>query len=357
MIIAIDGNEANVPQRVGVNRFAYEVVCGLYRLRSQENKFLIFLKDSPKDDLPKEDKNWQYEVFGPKPFWTSFALSKRLYLNSPKPDIIFSPSHYGPLFSPIPSVISIMDLGFLHWPNQFTKKDFFQLKYMTRLSIKRAKKIIAISEFTKQDIVNTYGIKPEKIVVAYPGVNQTKNKKLKAKNKYGKYILFLGTLKPSKNINGLIEAFKLLDEKDLKLIITGKKGWLYQQIFEKVKELDLEEKVIFTGFVSDQEAEKLLKNAEVFVLPSFWEGFGIPAVEAMAVGIPVVASNAGSLPEILGNAAVIVDPNKPEDIAAGIKKAINDAKLRKQLVAAGRERALVFNWQNCCKIIYETLIK
>ena len=170
MLIAIDGNEANVKNRVGSNRFAFEVIWGIYReVKSEKLKFLVFLENEPLSDLPPETDWWKYEVFGPRKFWTWTGLVKRLYFGRPKPDVLFSPSHYGPGFSPIPFVVSIMDLGFLRWPEQFTKKDFYQLKYWTKWSVKRAKKVIAISNFTRRDIIKTYGVNPEKIVVAYPG--------------------------------------------------------------------------------------------------------------------------------------------------------------------------------------------
>ncbi len=378
MIIAIDGNEANVKNRVGVNQFAFEILWAIYQNYcrcpiSNFKKFLIFFKEKPFSDLPPETKWWRYEVFGPKQFWTWTGLVKRLFLRKPKPDILFTPSHYGPAFSPIPFVISIMDLGFLRWPQQFTKKDFYQLKFWTKWSVKKATKIIAISKFTKKDLIKTYKINPQKVVVAYPGWKKIKSQKFKdknyqsklkfIKNKYqikGDYILCLGTLKPSKNIEGLIDAYSILVSRnkilDSKLVIAGKKGWLYKDIFRKVKKSNLERNVIFTGFVPDEEVPILLKGAKVFVLPSFWEGAGIPALEAMAAGVPVVCSNQGALPEIANNAAVMINPYSPKNIAQGIKKALNNKDLRRKLIKMGKKRAKMFSWNKCSKIILETLI-
>ncbi len=362
MIIAIDGNEANVEKRVGVNRFAFEVLWGIYTTAGKSLKFLIFLSEKPKRDLPPETDWWQYEVFGPKRFWTWTGLVKRLYLGKPKPDVLFSPSHYGPAFSPIPFVISIMDLGFLQQAQQFTKKDFYQLKHWTKRSVKKASKIISISEFTKKDIVKTYGIDSEKVIVAHPGYkrHQALNAKHQTPNIPSDYILFLGTLKPSKNIEGLIKAFKILNTKysilNTNLVIAGKKGWLYQSIFEKVKKLGLRDRVIFTGFVSDEEKEVLIKRAKAFIMPSFWEGFGIPILEAMAAGTPVVCSDRGALPEVVGDAAILVNPENPEDIANGIYKVLNDESIHRNLVKKGKERIKLFSWGKCSKIILTTLI-
>ncbi len=373
LVIAIDGNEANVAKRVGSNRFAFEVLWGIWREIQKHNRkhgekigVRVFLAGRPRKDLPRTTSWWHYEVFGPRFFWTWTGLVKRLYFGAPRPQVLFSPSHYGPGFSPIPFVISIMDLGFLRWPEQFTKKDFWQLKYWTWWSVKRARKIIAISQFTKKDIMKIYHLKPEKIVVAYPGWQKTeplqrqRSGLAKVKKKYGikeDYILYLGTLKPSKNISGLLEAFRRLARKDIQLVIAGKKGWLYQDIFQKVKALGLKKQVIFTGFVADEEARWLMKGAKVFALPSFWEGFGIPVLEAMAAKVPVLASDRGSLPEVVGNAGLLVNPNDIEAISWGLEKLLTDAKLRRQLIQAGYQRQKLFTWQRCSKIILDQLLE
>jgi len=363
MIIGIDANEANVDNRVGVNRFAFEVIWGIYRQRKRSDQFLIFLKDQPKKDLPPDDGGWHYEVFGPKRLWVWSSLVKRLSLGKPRPDVLFTPSHYGPVFCRLPLIISVMDLGFLRWQDQFKKIDLLQLKHWTKWSVRKANRIIAISQSTKNDLIKTYGVEEEKVVVAYPGYLRSekpdkdlKPKKIKIK---GRYLLFLGTLKPSKNIEGLIEAFKLLtaDDQfsDISLVIAGKKGWLYRSIFEKVKQSGLERRVVFTGFVSDKEAEALMKGAKVFIIPSFWEGFGIPALEAMNWKVPVVCSDRGALPEVVGRAALIVNPEKPAEIARAIEKGLTDEGLRKRLIKEGQKRIRLFSWQKCSKIVLETI--
>ncbi len=370
MKIAIDGNEANISKRVGVNQFAYEVIWGIYNLIDQDkyekHNFEIFLHNQPQTDLPPECDWWKYKVFGPNKFWTLTGLPAKLFREKNNIDVFYSPSHYGPAISPVPFVCSIMDLGFLKWSEQFTKKDFYQLKYWTKWSVKRAKKIIAISEFTKKDIVNKYFVNPSRITVAYPGYKKSNiinNENITIniiKKKYGikkPYILYLGTLKPSKNIEGLIKAYLHLPAiiEKYNLVIVGKKGWLFESIFSLVKKLNLENEVIFTDFIPDEETDLFVKGASVFVMPSFWEGFGIPALEAMDAGTPLVCSNQGSLPEIIKGSGLLVDPYKPEDIAKGVEKILNDKKLRENLVKKGRNRAKDFSWERCSRIILDTL--
>jgi len=371
LLIAIDGNEANVENRVGVNQFAFEVIWGMYRInkdKKRKDNFRVFLQDKPLSDLPPKTSWWQYEAFGPRLFWTRTGLVKRLFLRTPKPDVLYSPSHYGPGISPIPYVISVMDLGFLKFQNQFTKKDLFQLKSWTKQAVKKARKIIAISEFTKKDIVKNYQIEKDKVVVAYPGFKKTgsKSKKIIKKGTLTDlgigtdYILYLGTMKPSKNIENLIKAFNVLISekriKNTKLVIAGKKGWLYQSIYDQVKKLRLEDKVVFTGFVTDSLAKALIKNANVFTLVSYWEGFGIPVLEAMSLGSPVVCSTAGALPEITGNAASLVNPKNYHQIADEIEKVLKNKQFRVSLIKRGKTRSKMFDWQTCSKIILNTII-
>jgi len=363
MRIALIGYEANIKNRVGSNQYAYELMKALYEL-DLKNQYTIFLPTPPLSDLPKARSNWQYQVVGPKKFWNLFGLPLGLFKQKPKPDLVFNPGHYCPLILPAPLVVTIMDLGYLRFPEHFTKKIYWKLRFWTALSIKRASHLLTISEATKNDIIKYYGLKPEKVTVAYPGydkeifklpINKLQIEKVKEKYKIkSDYILFLSTLKPSKNIEGLLKAFEMLEVKNLKLIVAGKKGWMFEKIFEKVEELGLENKVIFTDFVKEDEVPVLMAGAKVFVLPSFWEGFGIPVVEAMAMGIPVVVANVGSLLEIVREAGILIDPYNPEDITQGIKKAMEE---KDRLIAKGLEQSRQFDWLNCAKQVIKVLEK
>ncbi len=356
MKIAFIGYEANVLKRVGSNQYAFELMKALYQL-DQKNQYTIYLPTPPLADLPPTRDGWRYKVVGPGKLWNFWALPLALMKQTPKPDVVFNPGHYTPLFFPAPLVIAIMDLGYLRFPQHYTKTIYWKLRLWTALSIKRAAQILTISQSTKNDIIRNYKIKPEKIEVEYLGydeesfhfpINEAKIKKVKSKYKIvGDYLLFLSTLKPSKNIEGLLEAFKKL--KKIKLVIAGKKGWLFEKIFERVRELGLEEEVVFTDFVDEEDVPALMAGAKVFVLPSFWEGFGIPVLEAMAVGTPVVVAKTGSLPEIVKDAGIIVDPKKPDEIAKGINKIINSQELSRDLREKGLARVKKFSWEKCAQ--------
>jgi len=379
MKIALIGYEANIKNRVGSNQYAFELLWALWRV-DKKNEYVVFLPNSPCDDLPPSRQNWQYKIVGPKKLWNFFGLPWSLKKEKPSPEVVFVPGHYAPPFVGLPLVIAVMDLGYLRFPQHFTKPIYFKLKYWTDFSLKKAAKILAISQATKKDIVRFYKISPQKIVVAPAAMRKRKAKikkeeveAVKKKYKIDKdYVLFLGTLKPSKNIEGLIKAFFLVvrDQRSgiggqivnwspvtghrspIILVIAGRKGWLYEKVFEKVKDLGLEKKVIFTDFVSEKEMLPLMAGASVFVLPSFWEGFGIPVLEAMSLGVPVVASNVGSLPEVVGGAGILVDPYKPQDIALGIKKALEN---KEKLVKLGYQQVKKFSWEKTAKKVVEVL--
>lgn len=356
MIIGVDGNEASIKQRVGSNQYAFELLWALYKL-SNPYQWVIYLRGQPLPDMPQPRSGWSYRVFGPQKLWTQWRLPLDLYWHRPQPDIFFSPGHYAPRWLPMPLIVSIMDLGYLKFPEQFTKKDLYQLTSWTARSIKVASHILAISQSTKNDIIEAYQVPEDKISVTYPGYDKEKfkvqNSKFKidqTKKKYkieGNYILFLSTLKPSKNVEGLLEAFSQMIGSDfVKLVIAGKRGWMYETIFKKVRNLGIEDRVIFTDFIPEEDVPSLMAGAKVFVLPSFWEGFGIPVVEAMACGVPVVVSRAGSLPEIVGETGIIVDPYKPEDIAQGIGQALEQED---ELKSRGLEQVKKFSWENCAR--------
>jgi len=358
MLIGIDGNEANIENRVGVNTYAYQILHGLYTLNNKSekpHKFIVYLQHSPLYDMPKENANWEYKVLPGKAMWILTRLMPYLLFATPKPDVLFTPSHYVPPITTMPKVMAIMDLGYLENKAQFTKLTFWQLKYWTAISVNVSNRIIAISNTTKKDIINHYPSNRNKIDVTYLAHDETFDQpsspkeiaKVRLKYKIaGDYILYIGTLKPSKNVDGLIQSFKsVLEGHKVELVIAGKKGWLYEEIFAMAKKLKIEDKIIFTGFFPESDKKSLMAGAKVLVSPSYWEGFGIHVLESMALGVPVVISNTGSLSEVGGLAAVYVDPYTIDDIAKGLKKVLSMNKIEyNKLTLACKKQAAKFSW-------------
>jgi len=348
MLIGIDGNEANVPRRVGSNIYSFELLRALSKLKPQ---VVVYLKDKPLADFPKPTSWWQYRIVGPKRFWTQFGLPLDLFFHRPCPDVFFTPGHYLPRWAPCPMVMSVLDVAYLHFPQMFKKRDLWQLRRWTARSVKKADKVLTISQHARNAIIDYYNLAPEKAKVTHLGLKVYKGKKKTSLKKYGvegDYLLYVGTLQPRKNLLKLIEAYQLIVSEfpKVKLVIVGKKGWLYQEIFEKVKKLGLTKKVIFTGFVPDEDLPTFYQKAQCFVLVSLYEGFGLPILEAMHFGCPVVASKASSLPEVVGQAGILVDPESAEGIAEGIRQAV---KNREELIEKGYRQAKRFSWEKCAK--------
>lgn len=344
MTIGINGNEANVPHRVGVNQFAFEVLNHF-----PKDNVIVYLSGPPLADMPKLN----YQVFGPKKLWTLTGLQRHLVQNPP--DVLFTPTHYTPLYVPCPSVIAIMDLAFEKFPKYFKARDLYQLKYWTRYSVKQAAKILTISENSKRDICEIYKVKLDKVVVTYPGYDQTRfNSRVKPSKKFGRYLLYLGTLQPRKNLERLMEAYSQLNT-DCKLVIAGMRnegrgGWMNEEIKSS-------KNIILTGYLPDDEIAGLYAGAKALVLPSLYEGFGIPAIEAMACGTPVVVSRISSLPEVCGEAAIYIeDPYQVDSLKEALAEVLSlNLTERNKRVAFGQEWVKRYNWKETCSKINTVL--
>ncbi len=380
MLIGIDGNEANISQRVGVGQYALKLLWHLYKL-DKKNKYLIYLKEKPSKELPPTTENWQYRVFGPSKMWTRLALPFHLFTDKIPLDLFFSPSHYSPKFSPFPTIPTIHDIGYLQFQDQFTKKDLYQLINWTKESIKKASHIITVSKFSQNEIIKTYNVNPNKISIAYNGVEEPpkinpKNQAqiLSSYNLVSKnYYLYLGTLKPNKNIPFLIKGYSKFIKKFTnstpcpvkgrvgegfgpKLVIAGKKGWLFDEIFKTVKQEKLEDKVIFTDFLDNLQKWTLYQNAIATVLPSTYEGFGIPAIESMKTGTPVIVSDIPPFKEVVGDCGLIIDPNDTADLCQKMIN-INNPNIRQKYSHLGKVQADKFTWNSTAKSVLKVFEK
>jgi len=289
-------------------------------------------------------------------------------------DVYFSPHFFpAPVSSYCRRVITFHDLSFEHHPQFFNWRKRLWQKFLmeTRKEAEKADKIIAVSESTKKDLIDIYGIEPKKIKVIYSGISllfnrqpsEIRHQSLKLiKKKYNlpdKFILYFGTLEPRKNLIGLIKAFELLNSKfkikNFKLVLAGSKGWLYQEIFKTVQKSFCRDKIVFTGFIKEEDKPYIYQLAELFVYPSFFEGFGFPPLEAMTSGVPTIVSCNSSLPEVVEQAAVMVDPYNIQELAWAMKIILTDKNLREELIKKGFERAKQFSWQKCAQETLEIL--
>jgi glycosyltransferase involved in cell wall biosynthesis len=277
------------------------------------------------------------------------------------PRVLFVPAHVVPIIHPRRTVVTIHDLGYLYYPEAHTRFSRWYLHWSTIYSARVARRIIAVSAATARDLQTRYNVPAEKIRVVLHGVDPafrrvTDAAVAEAAARYGldgpqPYLLFVGTLQPRKNLGLLIDAFAaLLQDWDAaagplpRLALGGKKGWLYDTLFAQVERLELGDAVRFLDYVADADLPILISGATAVMLPSLYEGFGLPALEALACGAPLLAANASSLPEVTGDAALLLDPRDPAAWTAAMRRVLTDPVLRASLSRRGPERAAHFTW-------------
>jgi glycosyltransferase involved in cell wall biosynthesis len=354
MIIGIDGNEANVANRVGVSWYAYHL---LHQFKKQANSSCtlhIFLKESPHSDLPTESKYFKYIIIPKKTIWSQLDLPLHLFLFHKNIDVFLALAHYLPRVCFCKSVVVIHDLSYFYYPESFLSKDLYQLKNWTAYSVKKASRIIAVSNNTKEDIIKNYNIKEEKIRVIHNGFDQKTS--INSTNEQAQkkpYFIYIGTIQPRKNLENTILAFHrfIQNKPNYNFYIVGKKGWLYTEIFNLVKQRKLTDKVIFTDYLSEEKKANLLNRASALIMPGFYEGFGLPLLEAYLHKVPVIASNSGALPEIAGNAALYFEPENVSDLVNKMK--IVESK-KNELISKGTARLKIFSWEKTAEQILET---
>jgi glycosyltransferase involved in cell wall biosynthesis len=337
----------------GINWYINNLLTHLPRV-DRDNRYTAFIGDRRFTGLGLALKLSRLPTSRPvvRIFWEQvvqpFALRKE------RVDLLHALAFVAPLISPCPSVVTIYDLSFLLYPESFKRSKRFYLGLFTRLSARRARRIVVISESTKRDVVRLLGVSPEKVEVVYCGIDEAfrplaEDQVAAFRSKRGlpeRFILFVGTIEPRKNVTRLIEAFADLRFAicDLRLVIGGAKGWFYEDVFARVEELGLEGEVMFPGYIPVSELPLWYNAAELFVYPSLYEGFGLPPLEAMACGTPVVTANTSSLPEVVGEAGLTVDPLDVEGLAEAMRRVLGDEALRQEMRERGLQRAKGFSW-------------
>jgi len=374
MLIGIDASRAFVKNKTGIEEYSYQVIKHL-RDYTENQQVVLYLdprvnkKEYIDFDLPKK---WKMNFLYTPIFWTQARLSLEMLFHPV--DVLFVPAHTIPLIHPKNTIVTIHGLEYEFCPKAYS---FWQRLYM-RWSIKKscqwARKVIAVSENTKRDLMKLYKVPKEKIKVIYEGINpEISNIQYPISNKISnskfqntkyeildtKYFLFVGRLEERKNIRGIIEAFGVLKEKynlPHKLVLAGKFGYGEESIKHKVSSSKFKEEIILTGYVSDEEKWEFLKNTDVFLFPSFYEGFGLPILEAQSAGVPVVTSNISSMSEVAGEGAVLVDPKDTNAIAEAVYKLISDESYKNDIIEKGLENVKRFSWEKCAESVAQMLM-
>jgi glycosyltransferase involved in cell wall biosynthesis len=366
LIIGIDASRAVRARRTGTETYSLELLKAMAGMASSQLQLRLYIP------RPPEHHDWPNSPFVETRYipwprvWTHVRLAAELWQYPPH--ALFVPAHVLPLSCPVPAAVTVHDLGYLHYPQAHRPFDRRYLDWSTRRHSRVARHLIADSQATKQDLVKFYGADPGKITVVYLGRDEKLSRVdapdvvtgvKHAYNISGDYLLYLGTLHPRKNLVRLIEAFQAavqaVRNETLKLVIAGQQGWLYGEIFERVQQLGLAGRVLFPGYVADQDKPALLSGALGYVFPSLYEGFGLPVLEAMACGVPVLTSNVSSLPEVAGPAALLVDPHDTAAIAAGLVQLITRPDLRCQLAAQGYRQVQKFSWAGAAEQVLQIM--
>jgi glycosyltransferase involved in cell wall biosynthesis len=360
----------------GINGYIYQLLRHLPAVGGDETPLLqyrAYLHDARFEAPPELSvSRSRWNTGGP---WQRIAWEQtRLAAISRSLDLLHGLAFATPLTCACPAVVTVHDLSFLRFPNAFRRFNRFYLSFITRISTRKAARVIAVSESTRQDVITFFGVPGERVVVVPNGVAEAFQPAepiavadfRRSKGLPEHFILFLGTLEPRKNIVRLLEAYALClhehqaSAKDAHaLVIAGAKGWFYETIFARVNDLGVTDHVIFPGFVPAEELPWWYRAAELFVYPSLFEGFGLPVLEAMACGTPTITSNASSLPEVAGDAALLIDPEDTEGLAGAMAHVLAEPDLATKMRVAGLRQSARFSWAHTAAqtaAVYRTVL-
>lgn len=342
----------------GIAQYTYHLIRELAALDA-ENQYLILHSRKDRRNLAAMPNQHRLACWTPAHHrFERLALSVELALH--RLDLLHSPDFIPPRFGGYRKVLTIHDLAFLLYPDILTTDSRRYYADQIYDAAASADHIIAVSQATRNDVINMLNVRPEK-VTAIAEAADARYKPLphaaieRVRNSHrltNDYILFVGTYEPRKNLGGLLRAYDQLraELRDVpSLVIAGRRGWLFEQLFRLSEQLDLTKQVIWLENPPDADLPALYGGARLLCLPSFYEGFGLPALEAMACGTPVVVSDRGSLPEVVGDAGSLVNPDDPASIAAGLHRILTDADWSAQLSRRGLERARLFTWQETAR--------
>ncbi len=356
MKIGIDASRAFLKKRTGIEEYSYQVIK---KLRKELKNFqvVLYLKKGQRNiidfDLPK---SWQIKTINYPRLWTQIGLSLEMLLHSV--DILFVPAHTIPMIHPRRTIVTIHGLEYEFLSKAYSAWERFYMRWSIKKSCQWASKIISVSENTKRDLIKLYKVPKEKIKVIYEGIGKAMIISTEKRKK--RYLLFIGRIEERKNIKGIIESFEWLKTKyniKHKLVLAGKVGYGFGKIKKQIENSQYKNDIILTGYISEKKKWALLKNASVFLFPTFYEGFGLPILEAQSMGIAVVASNNSSIPEIAidenakRKSALLVDPNKLQEIAEAVYTILKDKKLKEDLIENGFKNIERFSWEKCAREI------
>ena len=370
MRIAVNAIFLQKDQLEGYGHYVNEVFSRMVQQHPEHD--FIFVFDRPYDKQFIFSENITPIVVSPPArhalafkYW--YDIKAPVALRSYKPDIWVQPYGFCSLSSKVPQVLLVHDLAFLHYPQFIAWHHRWFYQQYTKKFLQKAKRIVTVSEHTKKDIIQQYRLTGKKIDIIYGAAKtsfvplswQEKEKVKKGFSDGREYFLFTGGIHPRKNLLNLLKAFSLFKKwqhSNMKLLVAGRLAWQYDEVLEKLKTYKYRDDVVLLGYLPDKQLVSVTAAAYAMVYPSFFEGFGLPIIEAMQCEVPVITSNTGSMPEIGGDAALYADPNDPDAIAKHMLEIYKDEKLRSRLITAGKIQASKFNWDKAAEELWQIIL-
>jgi len=363
MLIGIDASRAVSGQRTGTEAYAWFLIRALLPLAATHGHHVrLYYNDTPPPDLFPTAETTENVVIPFTRLWTHARLAAELQRHPP--DVFFTPAHVIPLSYHGRAAATVHDLGYHYFPEAHPQRQLAYLKWSTRHNGRRAARVFADSQATKDDLIRFDGISAHKIEVVYPGVDpdlqRVEGVKVTAVcQKYQitpPYLLYISTIHPRKNLERLVQAYSQ-SSLPHQLVLAGKKGWLSRPILEQIAALSpaLAAKIILPGFIADEDKAALISGATAVLYPSLYEGFGFPILEAQACGVPVLAANTSSCPEVAGDAALLVDPSDVGAIMEGMCRLVEDEDLRQSLIQKGNVNVARFSWERTAVQVLQAL--
>lgn len=371
-LIGIDASRANARERTGTEWYSYHLIQALKKIQVPGLEYALYAKEPLRDGLEEFPTGWNGKVlhWRGRRFWNQLRLSWELWRHPV--DLFFQPTHTLPLFPPRRSVTTLHDIGFERLPKLYRPAELRYHRYSARLAVGRADRILTVSEFSRREILERYRLPPERVTVTplaidparyHPAIPEEDKEAVLSKYRLSRpFLIYVGRIEEKKNVSTLIRAFALFKSRrgvgdPVKLLLVGSPGFGIERIRKEIAAARLERDVAMPGYVPESEMPALIAAARLLLLPSWYEGFGLPILQAQACGTPVVAAEAGSMPEVGGNAALYPKPDEPEAIAQAMRTLMDESATWERFRALGLENVRRFSWDRTARLTMNAFLE
>jgi glycosyltransferase involved in cell wall biosynthesis len=371
-LIGIDASRANARERTGTEWYSYQLIQALKKFQLPGLEYVLYSKKFLQDGLEEFPPGWEGKIlyWRSQRFWNQFRLSWELWRHPV--DLFFQPTHTLPIFAPKRMITTLHDIGFERLPKLYRPAELRYHRYSAQLAVKRANRILTVSEFSKREILERYKLPPERVTVTplavdparyRPDIGEDSKDVVLTKYRLSRpFLIFVGRVEEKKNIVNLVHAFSLFKSRrgvgdPVKLLLVGSHGFGIERIKKSIAANKIENSVVMPGYVPEADVPALIAAARLLLLPSWYEGFGLPILQAQACGTPVVASSAASMPEVGGQAALYAKPDEPESLAQAMKTLMDESSTWERCRALGLENVKRFSWAETARLTLNAFLE